>query len=77
MAERSVVFLTREAAHRTIRETPFLSNARTIANIYLLSLGAPTLAGSLVQSTFISSRINLANGTVCGASDSAVGAESD
>jgi hypothetical protein len=43
VAERSIVFLTREAAHETIRETPFLSSAWTIANVYLHSLGAPTL----------------------------------
>jgi hypothetical protein len=38
LAERSIVFLTREAAHQAVRETPFLSSARTIANIYLHSL---------------------------------------
>jgi hypothetical protein len=43
VAERSIVFLTREAAHQAIHETMFLSDARTIANVYLLSLGAPTL----------------------------------
>jgi hypothetical protein len=43
VAERSIVFLTQEAAHQAIRETPFLSSARTIANTYLHSLGAPTL----------------------------------
>jgi hypothetical protein len=43
VAERSIVFLTREAAHRAIRETMFLSSARTIANVYLHSLRAPTL----------------------------------
>ena len=43
VAERSIVFLTREAAHQAIRETPFLGDARTIANIYLQSLGAPLL----------------------------------
>ena len=43
VAERSIVFLTQEAAHQAIRKTPFLSSARTIANVYLHSLGAPTL----------------------------------
>jgi len=43
VAERSIVFLTKEAAHEAIRETAFLSSARTIANIYLHSLGATTL----------------------------------
>ena len=43
VAESAIVFLTREAAHQTIRETPFLSSARTIANVYLHSLRAPTL----------------------------------
>jgi hypothetical protein len=43
VAERSIVFLTRESAHQAIRETPFLGDARTIANIYLHSLGAPIL----------------------------------
>jgi hypothetical protein len=43
VAERSIVFLTREAACRAIRETMFLSSARTIANVYLHSLRAPTL----------------------------------
>ena len=43
VAERSIVFLTREAAHRTIRETAFLGSAWTIANLYLNSLGAPLL----------------------------------
>lgn len=43
VAERSIVFLTQEAAHRAIRETMFLSSARTIANVYLHSLRAPTL----------------------------------
>ena len=43
VAERSIVFLTQEAAYRAIRETMFLSSARTIANVYLHSLRAPTL----------------------------------
>ena len=43
VAERSIVFLTQEAAHHAIRETPFLSSARTIANVYLHSLDAATL----------------------------------
>lgn len=43
VAERSMVFLTKEAAHQAIRNTPFLNSAWTIANIYLQSLGAPTL----------------------------------
>lgn len=43
VAERSIVFLTQEAVRRTIRETPFLGSAWTIANLYLNSLGAPLL----------------------------------
>lgn len=43
VAERSIVFLTRDAAHQAIRETMFLTSARAIANVYLHSLRAPTL----------------------------------
>jgi hypothetical protein len=43
VAARSIVFLTQKAAHQAIRETPFLSSARTIANVYLHSLGASIL----------------------------------
>ena len=49
VAERSIVFMTKEAAHEAIRETAFLSSARTIANIYLHSLGVPTLGTEPVQ----------------------------
>jgi len=43
VAERSIVFVTREAAHQAIRDIRFPEEAWTIANIYLDSLGAPTL----------------------------------
>ena len=43
VAEESMVFLTREAAHQAMRETSFLDTAWTIANLYLNSLGAPML----------------------------------
>jgi len=43
MAERSIILLTRDATHRSIREVPCLESAWTIANIYLHSLGAPSL----------------------------------
>ena len=42
-AQRSIVFLTREAACRAICETGFLHSAWAIANIYLHSLRAPVL----------------------------------
>jgi len=38
VAERSIIFLTREATHRIIREIPSLESAWTIANMYLDSL---------------------------------------
>jgi hypothetical protein len=44
VAQRSIVFLTREAAHQAIRDIKFLEEAWTIANIYLGSLGVPTLS---------------------------------
>lgn len=44
MAGRSIVFLTREATHRLLRDLPYLESAWTIANIYLHSLRAPLLS---------------------------------
>ena len=49
VAARSIVFLTQEAAHQAIRKTPFLSGARTIANVYLHSLGASILGDNSSQ----------------------------
>jgi len=43
VAERSIVFLTRETTHQTLRETGYLESAWTIANMYLYSLAAPML----------------------------------
>jgi len=43
VAERSILFLTRETIHRTIFEVPYLGSAWTIANMYLHSLDAPML----------------------------------
>jgi hypothetical protein len=48
-AERSIVFLTCEAAHQIIREVPYLESAWTIANVYLNSLGAPRLGNEAIQ----------------------------
>ncbi len=45
VAERSLVFLTRQAAHQAIRDIGFLEDAWMIANIYLGSLGAATFGG--------------------------------
>jgi len=45
VAERSIVFLTREVAHELIREMAFRESAWTIANIYLGSLGLDPLDG--------------------------------
>jgi hypothetical protein len=45
VAERSIVFLTRDTVYRTIRRVAFLHTAWTIANTYLASLGAPTFDG--------------------------------
>ena len=45
VAARSIVFLTRDAAHRAIRENGYLESAWKLANIYLHSLGAPVLGG--------------------------------
>jgi len=45
LANRSVVFLTRQAAHRSLGEAGFLDKAWMIANIYLHSIGVPTLDG--------------------------------
>lgn len=49
VAERSVVFLTRETAHRIILEVAYLASAWTIANIYLYSLRTPTLGDGSCQ----------------------------
>jgi hypothetical protein len=43
VAERSIIFLTRETTHRTIGEVAYLESAWAIANMYLYSLGAPML----------------------------------
>jgi hypothetical protein len=43
MAERSIVFLTRDATFRVLLEIGFLESAWKIASIYLHSLGAPLL----------------------------------
>jgi hypothetical protein len=48
-AERSIVFLTCEAAHQIIREVPYLESAWTIANVYLNSLGASMLGTRAMQ----------------------------
>lgn len=47
VAEKSVVFLTRDAAHRLIGEISFRSSAWMVANIYLGSLGLPGLDGAV------------------------------
>lgn len=46
VAERSIVFLTRATAYRTIHEADYLASAWTIANIYLFSLRASLLGDS-------------------------------
>ena len=45
VVEQSIVFLTREAALRSIMEVSFRSTAWQIANVYLCGIGAPTLGG--------------------------------
>lgn len=45
VVERSLIFLTREAALRSIKEAEFLRSAWQIANVYLCGIGAPTLGG--------------------------------
>ncbi len=47
VAERSVVFLTRDAVHRLIGDIDFRSSAWMIANIYLGSLGLKGLDGEV------------------------------
>ena len=59
VAQRSIVFLTRDTAHRILREVGYLESAWTIANIYLESLGAPTLGDGR------SSVVGLSQETTC------------
>ena len=43
VVEKSIIFLTREAAVRSILEASFLHSAWQIANVYLFGIGAPLL----------------------------------
>ena len=43
VVEKSIIFLTREAAVRSIVEASFLHSAWQIANVYLFGIGAPLL----------------------------------
>jgi hypothetical protein len=46
MLERSVVFLTSDNIDEVLRSTSWLNSAWTLANLYLLSIGAELLSGS-------------------------------